>query len=152
MTYSDLSFFFFFSPCKEKCVSGDPVYWFPIRDQQSRKELSWIFTACCRFISVNGKRHFILATATQRSFLIIVLCGACLGGHSFFCWLWALKSCASFHFIIKRTWEVVLRPGVREILPFPTLFLPPQSPFLGVCTVKSILVIMTSFSPFTHSF
>lgn len=30
--------FFFFFPCKEKCVSGDPVYWFPIRDQQSRKE------------------------------------------------------------------------------------------------------------------
>lgn len=68
------------------------------------------------------------------------VCGRVFRGHSSFCRLWALKSCASFRFIIKRTWEgVPAGPGVGEILLFPTLFPPSQSPFLGVCKVKSVI-------------
>lgn len=37
MMYLDL-FSFFLLNLKEKCLSGDPVYWFPIRDQQSRTQ------------------------------------------------------------------------------------------------------------------
>lgn len=140
MAYSDLSNFFF-SVKKNACQETQYID-FLLGINSLEKSVSWIFTACRGFIHVNVNGTYSSHYHTEFLLNDPAVCGRGFRGHRSFRRLWALTSCASFRFIIKRTWEgVPAGPGVGEILLFPTLFLPSQSPFLGVCKIKSIIVI-----------
>ena len=92
--YLDLSSFSWFN-LKEERLSGDPVCWFPVRDQQSRTQCILAIHRLPWFIS-----HFLPVPTTRRPFLVTVLCvGGGLGGHS----VLSCQLCASFHFTVKRS-------------------------------------------------
>lgn len=104
---------FFLFHLKEICLPTNPVYWFPIRNQQSREQclldihsLSWIYECECLKVCIP-------VTTTQRSSLIIVLWAReCLGELS---WLFSANSGllqASLHIIIKGNRERGSLPGL----------------------------------------
>lgn len=120
--YLDLSGFSWFN-LKER-LSGEPVCWFPIRDQQSRAQcilaihrLPWFMYV---FKPLSPSPCYTEALPRNSA-----VCGRGLGGHSvLFCQL-----CASFHFTVKRIRGSLLGLVVRGSSAFSHRLSPPSQWF-----------------------
>ena len=73
---------FFLFNLKEKCLSGDPVYWFPLRDQQSRRQCVLAVRCLCWIHVCKGLSLCRPVPAVQRPLLLTAVCGRGLAAHS----------------------------------------------------------------------